>query len=147
MHLCFRIEKIAADHEMLRRHIRRLGPYQSLALLAIATSLVEPLKIFAVAIAGAGHWIAGTITIVCAYTVSLLLVERLFEIVKPKLLTLPWFARLWNWFVARRNNVLGWLRRTLTFHALFALDNPPGCRVHPEIDFSPIRIAPATRAR
>ena len=132
---------------MLRRHIRRLGPYQSLALLAIATSLVEPLKIFAVAIAGAGHWIAGTITIVCAYTVSLLLVERLFEIVKPQLLTLPWFARLWNWFVARRNNVLGWLRRTLTFHASFALDDPPGCRVHPEIDFSPIKIAPTTRAR
>ena len=137
MHLCFRIENIAADHEMLRRHIRGLGPYQSLALLAIPTSLVEPLKIFAVAIAGAGHWIAGTITIVCAYGVSLLLVERLFEIVKPKLLTLPWFARLWNWFVSRRDSVLGWIGRTLTFDPSVALDDPPGCKVHPDLDFSP----------
>jgi hypothetical protein len=92
----------------LRRFIERLGPYQSLLLLAIPTSLVEPLKLGAVAIAGAGHWIAGTVTIVCAYIASLFLVERLFKIVKPKLLKLPWFARLWNWFVAHRDRVLKW---------------------------------------
>jgi len=27
--------------------------------------------------------------------------------VKPKLLTLPWFARLWNWFVAVRSKTMG----------------------------------------
>jgi len=37
-----------------------------------------------------------------------LLVERLFKLVKPKLLTLPWFARLWNWFVALRGRLAGW---------------------------------------
>lgn len=127
---------------MLRRYVERLSPYQSLALLAIPMSLVEPLKIFAVAIAGSGHWVAGTITGVCAYAVSLLLVERLFEIVKPKLLMLPWFARLWNWFVARRDGVLGWLRRTLTFGQSFEVDDPLGCRVHPNLDFSPLRRPP-----
>lgn len=133
---------------MLRRDIERLGPYQSLALLAIPISVVEPLKIFAIAIAGAGHWAAGTITIVCAYAVSLLLVERLFEIVKPKLLTLPWFARLWNWVVARRDGVLGWLSRILTSGSSFALDDLPGCRAHPDLDFSPIRRAlPTCRSR
>jgi hypothetical protein len=80
----------------LRRYIERLGPYQSLVLLLIPTSLVEPLKLIAVAVAGDGHWITGTIMIVVAYAASLLLVERLFMIVKPKLLTLPWFARLWD---------------------------------------------------
>jgi hypothetical protein len=95
-------------HPSLRRRIERLGPYQSLVLLAIPLGLVEPLKLAAVAIAGTGHWITGTITVVCAYAVSLLVVERLFGIVKPKLLTLPWFARLWNWFVALRRRALGW---------------------------------------
>jgi hypothetical protein len=94
----------------LRRYIEGLGPYQSLALLAIPVSLVEPLKLAAVAIAGAGHWIAGTATVVCAYAVSLTLVERLFKIVKPKLMSLPWFARLWSWFVALRGRALRWLR-------------------------------------
>jgi hypothetical protein len=95
----------------LRRYIERLGPYQSLVLLLIPTSLVEPLKLIAVAVAGEGHWITGTVTIVVAYAASLLLVERLFRIVKPKLLTLPWFARLWDWFVAFRGKAGGLFRR------------------------------------
>ena len=94
----------------LRHYIEGLGPYQSLILLAVPVSLVEPLKLIAVAIAGAGHWITGTITIVCAYAVSVFLIERLFRIVKPKLLTLPWFARLWNWVTAVRRRALAWFR-------------------------------------
>jgi hypothetical protein len=73
-----------------------LGSYQSLLLLAIPTSVVEPLKLIAVAVAGEGHWITGTAMIIAAYGCSLLFVERLFQVVKPKLLSLPWFARLWN---------------------------------------------------
>ena len=94
----------------LRRWIEGLGPYQSLLLLAVPISLVEPLKLVAVAIAGAGHWITGTITIGCAYAASLLLVERLFKIVKPKLLTLAWFARLWRWLLAVRGRALALFR-------------------------------------
>ena len=67
-------------------------------------------KLVAVAVAGSGHWISGTITVICAYAVSLLLVERLFRIVKPKLLTLPWFARLWGCLVAAKDRVLSWFR-------------------------------------
>lgn len=80
----------------MRHRIERLGPYQSLVLLAVPTAVVEPLKLVAVAIAGEGHWITGTLVIIAAYAASLLLVERLFTIVKPKLMTLNWFARLWR---------------------------------------------------
>jgi hypothetical protein len=95
----------------LRRAIEGLGPYQSLTLLLVPVSLVEPLKLAAVAIAGEGHWIAGTVAIVCAYAASLLGVERLFRVVRPKLLTLPWFARLWKRFVTLRDGALEWFRR------------------------------------
>jgi hypothetical protein len=95
----------------LRRSIEGLGPYQSFVLLLIPTSLVEPLKLVGVAVAGEGHWITGTVMIVVAYAASLLLVERLFMIVKPKLLTLPWFVRLWNRFVALRGKAVALLRR------------------------------------
>ena len=95
----------------VRRSIEGLGPYPSLFVLAVPVSLIEPLKLAAVAIAGKGHWLAGTVVIVCAYAASLLIVERLFKIVKPKLLKLPWFARLWGWFVALRDRALGWFRR------------------------------------
>jgi hypothetical protein len=38
----------------LRHRIEQLGPYQSLVLLAVPTSIVEPLKLVAVAIAVRG---------------------------------------------------------------------------------------------
>ena len=79
----------------MKRLIERLGPYQSLALLGIPVCLVEPLKVIALLVAGKGHWITGTFMITLAYAASLLVVERLFEIVKPKLLQLRWFAKLW----------------------------------------------------
>jgi hypothetical protein len=94
----------------VRGYIERLGPYQSLLILAIPTSLVEPLKIVAVAVAGEGHWITGTVMIIAAYSCSLLFIERLFRVVKPKLLTLPWFARLWNWVLLVRAKLVGLVR-------------------------------------
>ncbi|MGY4330180.1 hypothetical protein ACVWWG_004597 [Bradyrhizobium sp. LB7.2] len=80
----------------LKRRIEGLGAYQSLFLLAVPTATVEPLKLVAVAVAGKGHWIAGTTMIASCYLLSLFVVERLFGVVKPKLLTIPWFARLWR---------------------------------------------------
>lgn len=86
-----------------RRAIERLGPYQSLMLVGVPLLVVEPLKLATVFIAGEGHWITGIATIIVAYAVSLFVTERLFKIVKPKLLTLSWFAALW--FVAARRTV------------------------------------------
>lgn len=88
-----------------RRFVEGLGPYQSLALLLIPAGIVEPLKLVALAVAGEGHWITGTAMIVIAYAASMLVVERLFTVVKPRLLTLPWFARLWAWFVDCRGRI------------------------------------------
>ena len=94
-----------------RRFIESLGPYQSLLLLLVPTSLIEPLKLVAVAVAGEGHWITGTVMIIVAYAASLLIVERLFRIVKPKLLMLPWFARMWDWLMALRTKAVARFRR------------------------------------
>lgn len=94
----------------LRRTIEGLGPYPSLFLLALPTATVEPLKLVAVAVAGKGHWITGMAMIVACYGSSLLVVERLFVIVKPKLLTISWLAKLWEGFVSIRMSALKILR-------------------------------------
>jgi hypothetical protein len=96
----------------VRRRIQRLGPYQSLVLLAVPVALVEPLKLASLFVAGEGHWLTGTGMIVAAYAVSLLIVERLFRIVLQKLMTLGWFARLWASYVALRNRVVLWRNRS-----------------------------------
>lgn len=83
----------------LRRRIRRLGPYPSLFVLAAPLAIVEVLKLVAVLVLGKGHWLAGTAVMLCAYAISAFLIERLFKVVKPKLLTLSWFEWAWTKFV------------------------------------------------
>ncbi len=80
----------------LRSQIERLPPYPSLLLLGIPWLIVECTKLAALIIAGSGHWLGGTASLICAYGAGALGTERLFVLVKPKLLKLPWFARLWG---------------------------------------------------
>jgi hypothetical protein len=94
----------------IRRNIQRLTPYASLFLLAVPFMFAEPLKLAAVFIFGSGHLLAGLIVMLCAYVVSALIVERLFKIVKPKLLTLSWFVIIWKKVVDARRTALRWLR-------------------------------------
>jgi hypothetical protein len=96
-----------------RRRIQQLGPYQSLALMLLPILLVEPLKIVALFVAGNGHWLTGTGIMIAAYAVSLVFVERLFKVVKSRLMTMNWFANMWTWFTAMRDTI--WRRlRALT---------------------------------
>lgn len=94
----------------IRRNIKRLNPYASLFLLAVPFMLAEPLKLVAVFIFGSGHLLAGLMVMLSAYLVSALLVERLFNIVKPKLLTLSWFVVIWKQFVETRRKAFRWLK-------------------------------------
>src|SRR6476660_9632648 len=98
----------------IHRFLDRLGPHQSLLILAIPLAIVEPLKLVALFVVGGGHFIAGVLVMICAYAGSLFITERLFVVLKPKLLTLSWFALAWRWFVTVRDKFIYWLRRTRT---------------------------------
>jgi hypothetical protein len=95
----------------LRRQVERLPPYPALLSLAVPLAVVEPLKLATIFIAGEGHWITGGVVMLFAYAISLFVTEWLFVIVKPKLLSLPWFARAWVWFVARRDKTWRWVTK------------------------------------
>lgn len=90
----------------LRRRVQKLGPYFSLLVLTVPVLLVEPFKFVAVFVAGKGHWLTATGMIICAYAVSLVIVERLFRAVKLKLLMLDWFSRLWARYTTLRDKVI-----------------------------------------
>jgi hypothetical protein len=92
--------------------LKRLTPLQSLLILAVPLAIVEPLKLVALTVLGKGHFVAGALVIICAYAGSLFITEWLFCILKPKLLSLPWFAFAWQIFVSLRHKLVSWLRRT-----------------------------------
>lgn len=75
----------------LRQWVRHLHPHWCLLLLLIPAAIVEPLKLVGLVVVGSGHWLGGLAMVACAYFVSLSLLTRLFKIVQPQLLTLPWF--------------------------------------------------------
>jgi hypothetical protein len=94
------------------KRLQSLSPYTSLCVLGVPLILVEACKVTAVLILGSGHWITGTIVMVSAYALSLFAVERLFKIVKPKLLMIPWFQSGWTWTTTKLSKAYGWLQKT-----------------------------------
>ena len=84
------------------RWLENRSAYQSLVILAVPFAIVEPAKLVAVAIAGEGHWLVGSVSLIVAYALSIFVVERLFTILKPNLLKIRWFAKMWHWFAGVR---------------------------------------------
>jgi hypothetical protein len=92
-----------------RRKIQQFGPYKSLALLLVPLLVIEPVKMTGLAFVGLGHWVAGACMIVGAYAAGLLVVDRLFRVVKSKLYTMRWCALL----AQKLQKHLVWSRWTL----------------------------------
>jgi hypothetical protein len=75
-----------------------LRPYPSLALFAVPVIILEPVKPLAGYLAATGHLVAGAITFIAGEVVKLTCVERLFELNRTKLLSIPAFATAYGYW-------------------------------------------------
>ena len=85
--------------ERVRFWVTSLGPYSSLALFAVPVIILEPAKPLSAYLLGTGHFFAGAVTFITAEVLKLTLVERLFQLNREKLLSIPAFAwgyRYWR---------------------------------------------------
>jgi hypothetical protein len=85
--------------ERARLWVTSLRPYPSLALFAIPVIILEPAKPLAGYLLGTGHFFIGAVTFITAEVLKLTLVERLFQLNRKKLLSIPAFAwgyRYWR---------------------------------------------------
>jgi hypothetical protein len=92
----------------LRNWIRSLPPYPSLALFSVPVILLEPVKPFAAYLAATGQFLSATLTFVSGELVKLVLVERLFNLTRDKLLKIPAFA----WAYSNYQSARAWLEAT-----------------------------------
>lgn len=83
----------------IERWIAGLGPYPSLFVFALPTTLLLPLKFVAMWLLAAGQYWAATGLFVGAKIASTALIARIFMLTKPKLMQIAWFARAYNWFM------------------------------------------------
>ena len=70
--------------------------------------------------AGTGHVISGTIGLLFAHALSLLVVERIFHAAYHPLMRIDWFARLLGWLFALRDRAIGWALSTAAWQAASA---------------------------
>jgi hypothetical protein len=94
----------------IRERLERLTPHQALVLLAVPFLILEPLKMLALIVIARGHVISGAALLLSLHGLSLLSTERLFSVVKPKLLKIGWFAKLWGWISYIRYSLINRVR-------------------------------------
>jgi hypothetical protein len=96
----------------LETAVARLPAYGLLTLFLVPLAIIEPLKVYGLFLFGEGRILSGIMVFVVAKVVGLGLAERLFAIGRDKLLSIPWFARCYEWLLAIRDTVHGWLAET-----------------------------------
>jgi hypothetical protein len=78
--------------ERARLWVVSLRPYSALALLLVPVIILEPAKPLAGYLMGTGHFGAGAITFITAEVLKLTFIERLFQLNRKKLQSIPAFA-------------------------------------------------------
>jgi len=80
--------------DRITRAIESLGPYTTLVLFVVPLAVLEPAKPVGLYLIAEGHYVHGVIVIACAELLKIAIVERIYHIGKPKLMTIPLFARI-----------------------------------------------------
>ena len=101
----------------LRGWIRSLPPYPSLALFSVPVIVLEPIKPVAAYLAATGQVLGGAATFVVGELLKLVLVERLFDLTRDKLMKIPAFA----WVYGKFTEAKAWLQATEAWRAIRAL--------------------------
>lgn len=100
----------------LEARIRILPPYAALAAFVLPGLLLFPVKIVALLAITHGHALSGVSVFVVAKLGGAAVVARMYVLTRPTLLSLAWFARCHNWFVALKDRLIARLRATHLFH-------------------------------
>lgn len=92
------------------RAIASLPPYGAIAVLALPTSVLFPLKLLAVYLVAQGKLVAAGLLFVGAKIASTALIARLFMLTRPALMQLDWFASAYNWIMPWKEEVFTRIR-------------------------------------
>ena len=95
-----------------------LPPYAALAMFATPSLLLIPVKLVALWFIAHGQPALGFLTAAVAKIAGTALVARIFTLTRPKLLSINWFARLHDRFVAFKAKVYAFLKATKMYQAI-----------------------------
>jgi hypothetical protein len=94
----------------LERRVAALPPYAALAAFAVPTLLLLPVKLAALWLIGGGRAGLGLAVILVAKVAGTALVARLFQLTRPALMQLAWFARVYMRWTSWKEALLARVR-------------------------------------
>jgi hypothetical protein len=103
-----RLGAVRAIHAIERR-IAALRPRWAFFAFILPSSILIPAKLFGLHAIAAGHWLLGSAIFIIAKIVGLALFSRIFNLTRPALMQIGWFARFYAWVMNYRNRIHAYL--------------------------------------
>jgi hypothetical protein len=99
---CVAAIPLRALKRWLTARIDGLSPTTTLFVFIVPVVLLFPLKLVGVWLLAHKHWMGALLTIVFAKFLGVGITAFIFDVTRPKLLQMRWFARLYGWVLALR---------------------------------------------
>jgi len=103
-----RLGAVRAIHAIEQR-IAALRPRWAFFAFILPSSILIPAKLFGLHAIAAGHWLLGSVIFIIAKVVGLALFSRIFNLTRPALMQIGWFARFYAWVMHYRNRIHAYL--------------------------------------
>jgi len=119
-----------------------LPPVGALLMFAAPPVALFPIKLLGLWLIADGRFVSAVLLIAAAKLIGTAFVARVFVVTRPTLMTIPWFARLYNWVVPWQEALVARLRATWPWRLAHAIK----LRVHEALDVWRARYGPGVRA-
>jgi hypothetical protein len=93
----------------IERHIAGLSPRWAVLAFLLPSSTLIPAKLIGLHAIASGHWYVGAAIILVAKLVGVALFSRIFNLTRPALMQVRWFAGLYNRVMYYRNLIHSYL--------------------------------------
>ncbi len=95
----------------VEQRISALPPRWAFFAFLVPSATLIPAKLFGLHAIATGHWLIGGGIIVIAKIAGLAFFSRIFNLTRPALMQLGWFARFYTWVMYYRNRIHAYLDR------------------------------------
>jgi hypothetical protein len=103
-----RLGAIRAVH-VVEKRIATLPPRWAILAFLLPSGILIPAKLIGLHAISQGHWLLGSLTFVVAKIAGMAFFSRIFNLTRPALLHINWFASLYNWVMVYRNRIHAYL--------------------------------------
>lgn len=107
--------------QRIGRWFGRLPPYVALVALGVPFLIIEPAKVLALWWMGTGHFVSGTLGLLVAQVLSLLVCERIFHAAYGPLMRIGWLKALLGWLFRLRDRAIALAKSTALWKWAVAL--------------------------